>query len=77
MAPVGTRKAYGIPLKTPDTLFKSRMFLVSFSHPPHFSQLDADCSQRSAFSGLLPGLVAGPSRRARAVAHGLIGEDEE
>jgi hypothetical protein len=62
MAPVGTRKAYGIPPETPDILFESRMFPVSFSHPPHFSQLDTDYSQRGAFSGLLPGLVAGPLR---------------
>ena len=77
MAPVGTRKAYGVPLETPDILFESRMFPVSFSHPPHFSQLDVDCSQRSAFGGLLPGLVTGPSRRARAVARGPVSEDEE
>jgi hypothetical protein len=77
MAPVGTRKAYGVPPETPDTLFESRMFPVSFSHLPHFSQLDVDYSQRGAFGGLLPGLVAGPSRRARAVARGPVSEDEE
>ena len=53
------------------------MFPVSFSHPPHFFQLDADCSQCHAFGGLLPGLVTEPLRRARAVARGPVSEDEE
>jgi hypothetical protein len=77
MAPVGARKVYGIPPETPDILFESRMFPVSFSHSPHFSQLDVDCSQHDAFGGLLPGLVAGPSRRARAVVCGPVSEDKE
>jgi hypothetical protein len=33
--------------------------------------------QCGAFSGLLPSLITGPSKRARAVAYGPVSEDKE